>query len=81
MPLLFARPEILSLKSHPEFSEKWLQERISEDPSLLGLGDIELVGAEKVLPKAGRLDFLLHDDQLNRRYEVELMLGATIRAT
>ena len=77
MSLSFARPEVLSLKSHPEFSEKWLQERICEDPSILGLGDVEMVAAEKMLPKAGRLDLLLHDDQLNRRYEVELMLGAT----
>jgi len=77
MPLSFTRPEALSLKNHPDFSEKWLQERISDDPSILGLGDVELVGAEKSLPRAGRLDLLLYDDQLNRRYEVELMLGAT----
>lgn len=36
-----------------------------------------MMAAEKLLPKAGRLDLILHDDQLNRRYEVELMLGAT----
>lgn len=77
MALSFVRPEVLTLKGHPELSEKWLQDRICEDPSILGLGDIELVAAEKILPKAGRLDLLLHDDQLNRRYEVELMLGAT----
>src|SRR5690606_32610537 len=45
--------------------------------SILGLGEVELVGTEKSLPRAGRLDLLLHDEQLNRRYEVELMLGAT----
>lgn len=77
MALSFVRPGILSLKQHPEFSEKWLQERICEDPSILGLGDIDLVAVEKSIPRAGRLDLLLHDDQLNRRYEVELMLGAT----
>jgi hypothetical protein len=44
---------------------------------LLGLGDVELVGKEKIQPKAGRLDLLLHSEVLNRRYEVELMLGAT----
>jgi hypothetical protein len=77
MALNFARPEVLSLKNESNFSEKWLQERIYEDPSILGLGDVEPVAAEKPLPKSGRLDLLLHDDQLNRRYEVELMLGAT----
>lgn len=77
MPLSFVRPEVLSLKECPDFSEKWLQDRIRDDPSILGLGDVELVGSEKILPKAGRLDLVLHDDQLNRRYEVELMLGPT----
>jgi hypothetical protein len=77
MPLIFARPEVLSLKIHPDFSEKWLQDRIRDDPSILGLGEVEFITAEKPLPKAGRLDLLLYDDQLNRRYEVELMLGAT----
>jgi hypothetical protein len=77
MVLSFTRPEILSLKTHPDLTEKWLQERICNDPSILGLGDVELVAAEKALLKAGRLDLLLYDEQLNRRYEVELMLGAT----
>lgn len=77
MSLLFARAEVLSLKTHPEFSEKWVQEHICADPSILGLGEVELVAAEKIQPKAGRLDLLLHEDSLNRRYEVELMLGPT----
>ena len=77
MPLEFTKPERISLKGHPEFSEKWVQEHACDDPSILGLGEVELVMAEKVQPKAGRLDVLLYDDQLNRRYEVELMLGTT----
>lgn len=77
MTLQFAKPERVHLKSHPEFLEKWVQQRVVDDPSILGLGDLELVAAEKIQPKAGRLDLLLHDEQLNRRYEVELMLGAT----
>jgi hypothetical protein len=77
MSLSFVRPEVLSLKTDPDFSEKWLQERICDDPTILGLGEVEMVAAEKLLSRAGRLDLLLHDDQLSRRYEVELMLGAT----
>jgi len=77
MALEFVKPEQLSLKSHSEFSEKWVQDRIAADPSILGLGDVVLIAKEKSQPKAGRLDLLLHDEQLNRRYEVELMLGAT----
>ena len=76
-PLQFTRPDRIDLKGHPDFAEKWVQQRIIEDPTILGLGDVELVVSEKIQPRAGRLDLLLHDDQLNRRYEVELMLGAT----
>lgn len=77
MGLTFFKPEVILLKGHPEFSEKWIQQRIIDDPSILGIDDVELVAAEKIQPKAGRLDLLLQDEQLNRRYEVELMLGAT----
>lgn len=77
MSLQLNRAELLSLKSHPQFTEKWLQDCICEDPSILGLGDVDVVAVEKSLPRAGRLDLLLHDEQLNRRYEVELMLGKT----
>lgn len=77
MPLDFVKPERIWLKSHPEFSEKWVQQRIIDDPTLLGLSEVELIDAENVQPRAGRLDLLLYDEQLNRRYEVELMLWAT----
>lgn len=75
--LHFEKIEPFSLKSHTLLSEKWLQERIAEDPTILGLGDVELVALEKRQPGAGRLDVTLHDDQRNRRFEVEIMLGAT----
>jgi hypothetical protein len=66
-----------ALKQHPDFSERWLHERIVEHPAILGLGDLDLIASEKTQPRAGRLDLLFHDDQLNRRYEMELMLGPT----
>lgn len=66
-----------SLKENASTSERWLQDRIIDDPSILGLGEVELVASEKSLPNAGRLDLLLQDPLLNRRYEVELMLGPT----
>jgi len=68
---------VISLKNHPLYSEKWLQERLAEDPSLLGLGELTLKGIERRQPKAGRLDLLFSDDNSNTRYEVELQLGAT----
>jgi len=75
--LTYSKHERLSLKAHPDYNEKWLQDRIAEDPTILGLGEVMLLERERVQERAGRLDLLLADPEQNRRYEVELMLGAT----
>src|SRR5438270_4270316 len=67
----------LSLKSHTEYSERWVQDRIAEDPSILGLGDVVLKDKERNQPRSGRLDILLQQADGNRRYEVEIQLGET----
>ncbi len=73
----FYKARVLSLREHPELSEKWLQERLSEDPSLLGLGDLIVKDVERRHSHAGRLDLLLADPETLTRYEVEIQLGAT----
>ena len=75
--LKYVKFEKISMKGHPEFNEKWLQDRIAEDPSILGLGDLILKDKERLQPKAGRLDLLLQDSDSSRRYEVEVQLGST----
>ncbi len=80
MPLNYAKPERLWLKTHPELDERWLQDRIGEDPSLLGLGDLVLKDRERIQPRAGRLDLLLQDVESTHRYEVEIQLGKTDEA-
>ena len=65
------------LRAHPELGERWVQTRIAEDPSLLGLGDVVLKDAERIQAGAGRLDLLLQEADGHRRYEVELQLGKT----
>lgn len=55
--------------------ERWLQERIVEDPSILGLGDLSLLQRERPQLPGGKLDFLLADPEEEIRYEVEVMLG------
>src|SRR3954449_11251193 len=72
--------ERFSLKSHPEYNERWLQELIASDPGILGLGDLVLREKERAQPRAGRLDLLLQDPETKRRYEVELQLGPTDEA-
>lgn len=69
--------EPLSLKTHPQFNERWLQDQIAKDPRILGLGDLTLKDYERRQFRSGRLDLLLEDDALAKRYEVEIQLGAT----
>lgn len=76
----FVKPEKFFLKTHPELREKWVQELIAADPSILGLGDLVLRDQERIQPRAGRLDLLLQDPESTRRFEVELQLGATDEA-
>jgi len=69
------KPEKINLLNHPTLNEKWVQEVIAKDPSILGLGELILKDKERIQPKAGRLDLLLQDPETNRRYEVEIQLG------
>lgn len=73
----FVRPDRIWLKDHAELNERWIQDRIAEDPAILGLGDLVLKDKERMQPHAGRLDLLLQDPDNDRRYEVELQLGRT----
>ena len=75
--LTFKPNQPVPLKGHPEFDEKWLQDRIAEDPTILGLGEVVLIERERSQERAGRLDFLLSSPEQDRRFEVEVMLGAT----
>lgn len=75
--LHYIKPEPLRLKSHPELDERWVQDRIAEDPTILGLGDLILKDKERMQPRAGRLDILLQHAEETKRYEVEVQLGAT----
>ncbi|MBE0534520.1 MAG: hypothetical protein IH624_02545 [Phycisphaerae bacterium] len=75
MALEYVKFDKLSLKD--EFNELWLQDRIAEDPTILGLGEVILKDRERMQPRAGRLDLLLQDTESNLRYEVEVQLGRT----
>lgn len=67
----------IPLRTHPQFNEKWVQQTIVADPTILGLGEVDVKDVERIQPRAGRLDMLLYDAGTNTRYEVELQLGAT----
>jgi hypothetical protein len=58
-------------------NEYWLQDQIYENPSCLGLGELEFVSKERRQASGGRLDILLKNPEDDSMYEVEVMLGET----
>ncbi len=64
--------ESISLKRSDKLTEKWVQDQIADDPSILGLGDLVLKDKERIQPNAGRLDLLLQDPETLKRYELEI---------
>lgn len=73
--LKYTKPERIQLRGHATFNERWVQERIAEDPGLLGLGDLVVKDRERSHPAAGRLDLLCQDPDSTRRFEIEIQLG------
>lgn len=69
------KSNVVSLKNHPTLTERWLQDEIVRDPTILGLGDLVVRSKERSQPKGGRLDLLLEDPEDSTRFEVELQLG------
>ena len=67
----------VSLQNHPVLDERWVQDRIADDPAMLGLGNVIVKDMERKQQRAGRLDLLLQDPDDNHRYEVEIQLGKT----
>ena len=46
---------LISMKNEPTIPEKWIQELIEADPSILGLGDdLQFLDRERRQPRAGR---------------------------
>jgi predicted transport protein len=80
MPLVYEKAEVISLKGHPEWDEHFLQQRIAEDPSILGLGELFLRDKERQQPSRGRLDLLLQTEGRESWFEVEVQLGSTDEA-
>ena len=60
---------ITYLKAEPRrlrdigLDERWLQDRIEDDPSILGLGDVSVITRERTQPSGGQLDFLMFDPE------------------
>ena len=73
--LTYKKGEKILIKNH--FDERWLQDRIEEEPSILGLGDLEIVKRERKQSSGGRIDFLFIDQETQTMYETEIMLGET----
>src|SRR5712691_8242268 len=77
MTVEYVKPRRIILRGHPELSERWVQDRITEEPSILGLGELVVKDKERIHSGAGRLDLLCQDPETDRRYEIEIQLGRT----
>lgn len=73
--LQYIKAENISLKDH--FNEKWLQKKIEEDTSILGLGELDIIQRERKQSSGGRIDFLFINNETEIMYETEIQLGAT----
>jgi len=73
----YVKHQKVLLKNHPDFNEKWVQETIVDDPSIMGIGELILKDKERNQAGAGRLDLLFQDPDSILRYEVEIQLGKT----
>jgi hypothetical protein len=52
--LTYVKPEKIWLKEHQTLNEKWVQQIIADDPSILGLGDLVLKDKERIQPMAAQ---------------------------
>jgi hypothetical protein len=59
------------------YDEYWLQDQIYQNPTCLGLGQLEAIAKERQQSSGGRLDILLKNPEDDAMYEVEVMLGET----
>ena len=57
--------------------EYWLQDYICQNPTCLGLGEVDVVYKERRQTGGGRLDILLRSMDGEEFFEVEVMLGET----
>jgi hypothetical protein len=55
--------------------EAWLERKIRENPSILGLDGISKISFQRSYKKAGRVDLVLTDEENSILYCAELMLG------
>lgn len=72
--LNYTQAKLVTLRQ-VNLDEKWLHDRIADDPTILGLGDVTLFQRERRQSAGGRLDLLMYENESNLMYEVEIMLG------
>ncbi|MHC8508756.1 MAG: hypothetical protein ACYYKD_05050 [Rhodospirillales bacterium] len=75
MPMKHIKSKAMKIKDTGH-DEKWLQNYIADNPSVLGLGDLSFVEKERRQPDASRLDLLFQDEPKANRYAVEVQLNS-----
>ncbi len=72
----FVKANLISLGKETG-GERFIQQLLADDPTLLTLGDLILRDKERSQPSGARLDLLFETQDGKRWYEVEVQLGPT----
>jgi hypothetical protein len=75
--LQYVKAQKLLLKKSKIYNEDWVKSRIEENPSILGLGNLNLITRERRQKSGGRVDFYFQDEDTDILYEIEVQLGKT----
>ncbi|MGA2739687.1 MAG: hypothetical protein ABSG65_19885 [Bryobacteraceae bacterium] len=70
-----AESKVIGL-AEANISEAQIEDWISKNPGVLGLGEVSVIRRQRRQEAGGRLDLLLEDSDNDRRYELELMRGS-----
>lgn len=74
--LTYTPAEPVSLRSHPEYDEAWVERQINAKPAALGLGAVKIKRSQLSQKKGGRLDILAEDESNQFLFTIELMVGS-----
>jgi hypothetical protein len=59
----FVAAQVVSLRADSNFDERWLEKQITEQPVVLGLGNITVLHSQLIHKDGGRLDLLAEDKE------------------
>ncbi len=72
---IYTKFKHISILHHPLLDEKWIAQKITDDPLLLGLGDIKKTGKPEIQEDWHRVSLSFEDKKFGRRYDTLIQCG------